>query len=662
MLFIGMGFLLIVLAMGALVVFGLSRLGSMYGELEAVISQHNAKIEQIQIMRHVVRERITGVHQLVIEDDPFKREEITQRFSVWANEFLNARKKFEDLGLSNQEKRLFRELSDLIALAIPLHQQVVELLNQDKLPEARVLLKEKSMPAQIKVMEQCDRILEHYKLAAANMEKSAHKVHERDSFIMIMMGGLAASISFVTALTVLTKVNENRESIKRVHDGLEIEVAERTSALKESIAQLAEAQRVSHMGHWEWDLEHDAMHWSDEIYRIFGHSAQAFPASYDRLQLTIHPDDREELTSAIDKVLLDKVPFDLNYRIVRPNGMERVVHQQAHVDFDAGGKLLKILGTIQDVTESKAVESKLKLAASVFENAGEGILITDKDNNIIDINQAFTEITGFKREDVIGQNPGVFKSGKHDPAFYQDMWNTLQEVGQWHGEIWGRYKSGLIFPKWQTINVIRDESGKVMNYIAIFRDISDAKRAEEQLWQLAHFDNLTGVANRSLMYANLRLAIVQAKRESTQVAVMLFDLDGFKQINDAMGHGAGDQLLKYVARQIKDTVSEVDTVARLGGDEFIVILAGIRKAEDVAQVAKKIQAALAQPLTLQSGQELIAKASIGIALYPVDATDIETLMRNADRAMYHAKELGKNNFQFFAEGMSAGTKPCSPIV
>jgi diguanylate cyclase (GGDEF)-like protein/PAS domain S-box-containing protein len=454
----------------------------------------------------------------------------------------------------------------------------------------------------------------------------------------------------------------DREALRQARDHLEEQVQERTAELSQSIAQLAEAQQLNHMGHWEWDLEHDRMTWSDEIYRILGYSPQCFPAQYDRLLQAIHPDDREVLTVAIDKVLLDRASFNLDYRIVQPSGVGRIVHQETRVSFDNQGKLLSILGTIQDITERKEMEVQLQLAANVFENAGEGILITDADNNIVDVNDAFTAITGFRREDVLGQNPRLFKSGKHDPSFYREMWNALKETGQWQGELWGKRKSGAIFPKWQTINMVRDRNGRASSYIAIFRDISDAKKNEEQLWKLAHFDNLTGVANRSLMYTNLRLALAQAKQENLQVAMMLFDLDGFKQINDTMGHDAGDQLLKHVARQLTETVRDVDTVARLGGDEFTVILTGIHKPEDVSHVAKKIQAALAQPLSIKPGQEIIARASIGIALYPADAVDIETLMKNADRAMYRAKELGKNNFQFFTEGMSEETKPESPTA
>jgi diguanylate cyclase (GGDEF)-like protein len=228
--------------------------------------------------------------------------------------------------------------------------------------------------------------------------------------------------------------------------------------------------------------------------------------------------------------------------------------------------------------------------------------------------------------------------------------------------LWGLRKSGAAYPKWQTINVIRDESGEIANFLAVFRDISEAKEQEQKLWELAHFDNLTGVANRSLMYTNLRLAVSQAKRENLQVAVMMFDLDGFKLVNDTLGHDAGDQLLKHVARQIKAIVREVDTVARLGGDEFTVILTGVGKREDVAYVAQKILVALGQPLKLESGQEVVARASIGIALYPDNGADIETLMKNADRAMYRAKGLGKNNFQFFVEGMTAESKPGSLVA
>lgn len=660
-LFIGLGFALIVLLMGSLVAFGLAKMSAMHDELEVILTQHNAKIELVQTMRHIVRERMIRMYQITIEEDPFKRDEINMTFNGLASQFINTRDKLQAIAQSVEEKRQFDRLRELVVRATPFHEKVVELLNRDEMLQARQLLNEKSIPAQLGVMGQTDRILEHYKQAAEVVEQNARAAFQKTAFAMITLGGLAAAISIITAVTVLRRVRHDRDALQRANDTLEAQVVERTRDLTQTAERLAEAQRIAHTGHFDWNLSDGVLYWSEEVYRIFG-LTQEKGASREIFMGIVFPDDRQYVETMVNRALFEQSPYAIDHRIVLPNGAIRVVHQQGEVSYDSAGKPQRMLGTIQDVTERKETEAKLQLAANVFESASEGILITDADNNIVDVNGAFMLITGFKREEVLGQNPRMFKSGKHDPSFYREMWKSIQETDHWQGEIWGKRKFGAIYPKWQTINVIRDTNGRITHYIAVFRDISDAKKHEEQLWKLAHFDNLCGVANRSLMYANLRMTTAHARREKSQVALMLFDLDRFKQVNDTFGHDAGDQLLVHVAKKLMESVRECDTVARLGGDEFTVILGNIREKEDVVRVTQKMQRVLATPLKLKSGQELIIGASIGIALYPSDAPNIETLMKNADRAMYHAKELGRNNYQFFEEGMTKETQAGSPTT
>ena len=661
MLFIGMGFTLIVLLMGSLVMFGLGKMRAMHDDLEVIITQHNAKIELVQTMRHIVRERMIGMYQITLEEDPFKRDEINMGFNRLANEFVQTRENLKAMLQTAEEKRQFDRLLELTALGTPFHEKVVELLNRDEIPQARQLLKEKSIPAQFKVIDQMDHILEYYKQTADVVQQNARAAFKKTKFAMAILGGLVASISFITAVSVLKRVKYDREELQRVNDNLESQVEERTRDLTQATEKLIEAQRIAHTGHFDWHLEGGTLYWSEEVYRIFGMNKETV-ASKDAFMNIVFPDDRRYVEAELNRALFEHVPFSINHRIILPDGTVRIIHQQGEVSYDNAGKPSRMLGTIQDITEQKETEAKLQLAANVFENASEGIIITDAGNNIVDVNGAFMLITGYSREEVLGQNPRMFKSGKHDPSFYREMWKSLQDSNHWQGEIWGKRKFGTIYPKWQTINVLRDQTGTITHYIAIFRDISDAKKHEDRLWKLAHFDSLCGVANRSLMYANLRTATIHAQREKTQVALMLFDLDHFKQVNDTYGHDAGDQLLVHVAQKLKESVRECDTVARLGGDEFTVILEGVHEKEDVERVTRKIQRALAAPMKLGNGQELMIGASIGIALYPSDASDIETLMKNADRAMYSAKELGRNNYQFFEKGMTIETQAGSPAV
>jgi diguanylate cyclase (GGDEF)-like protein/PAS domain S-box-containing protein len=309
--------------------------------------------------------------------------------------------------------------------------------------------------------------------------------------------------------------------------------------------------------------------------------------------------------------------------------------------------------TFRDITERKTAEAALHLYANMFEHSGEAILVTDGDNRIIATNPALTRLTGYPREELIGMNPRVLSSGRTPPETYRALWQALAETGFWQGELWDRRKDGGVYPKWATISAIRDATtGKVTNYIAGFSDISERKAAEERIAHLAHHDTLTGLCNRFNLENRLGQALASARRAETLLAVMFIDMDRFKLINDTLGHPVGDKLLVEVARRLQACVRESDIVARLGGDEFVVVLAGMESQLDAATVAAKILQALGQPYAID-GNELHSTPSIGVSLYPGDGASADTLMKSADTAMYHAKEQGRNNVQFFTAAMNA---------
>ncbi|MBF0188947.1 MAG: PAS domain S-box protein, partial [Magnetococcales bacterium] len=264
----------------------------------------------------------------------------------------------------------------------------------------------------------------------------------------------------------------------------------------------------------------------------------------------------------------------------------------------------------QQLAEIQKVSQGLKLAAKVFENAGEAIVITDVNARIIDINRAFEKITGYTRDEVIGNNPNVHKSGRHDDAFYADMWQSLMEEGQWSGEIWDRRKDGRVYPKWLTINAVRDLGGVVTHYVGIFSDITEMKETERRLELLAYYDSLTELPNRKLFHDRLHQELLLMQRQGQMVAVLFVDLDRFKHVNDTLGHAAGDDLLQEVAKRIVSCVRKSDTVARIGGDEFTVILTELEKEEHAAQVAKNIIREVNRPVEI-NGQDVYVGASIG---------------------------------------------------
>ncbi|HLF96246.1 MAG TPA: EAL domain-containing protein [Methylococcaceae bacterium] len=315
------------------------------------------------------------------------------------------------------------------------------------------------------------------------------------------------------------------------------------------------------------------------------------------------------------------------------------------------GKLEGAVITGTNISLLKEREAKLRLSAKVFENSGEAISITDADGTILDVNAAFTAITGYDKSEVVGKNPRILKSGWHDQNFYTQMWHDLLSVGYWHGEMWDRRKNGQTYPIWLTINAVADENGVTSHYVAIFSDISSLKNTEQKLEQLAYYDPLTALPNRFLFKNRLGHECALAQRNQTRLAVFFIDLDRFKNINDTLGHWAGDCLLQDVAVRIQTCVRKSDTVARLGGDEFTVILSGLDEAQEAADIAQKILRALELPVFVDN-HPIYVSASIGISLCPDDGDDFNVLTKNADAAMYAAKAKGRGTFQYFEARMN----------
>lgn len=296
-------------------------------------------------------------------------------------------------------------------------------------------------------------------------------------------------------------------------------------------------------------------------------------------------------------------------------------------------------------------EGRFHILSRVFQQSGEAFVVTDAENRIVVTNPAFTQLTGYTAEEVLGKDPKILASGRTTREEYKEMWQDLRETNFWQGEIWDRRKDGTLYPKWMQITAIRDSNNDIANYVASFTDISEKHEASARLAHLATHDALTNLPNRFSFESQLRQAMNACKRENLQLALLLIDLDRFKTINDTMGHHAGDALLVEVARRLKECVRLSDIVARLGGDEFVIVLPDIDSALRAASIAGKIRRSLAEGITV-GATELFTTPSIGISIFPSDGHDPETLLRNADTAMYHAKNLGRNNHQFFAARMN----------
>jgi len=313
------------------------------------------------------------------------------------------------------------------------------------------------------------------------------------------------------------------------------------------------------------------------------------------------------------------------------------------------GEFARITGLAVQRTQA---DTTLRQAAAVFASTREGVVITDLVPRIITVNRAFTEITGYREEEVVGCNPGILQSGRQDEAFYQAMWASLLEQGYWQGEIWNRRKNGEVFPQLLTISTVRDNEGSAKNYVSVMTDISRIKQSEANLEKLAHYDPLTGLPNRLLIQSRLEHAITHARRGHSPVAVLFVDLDRFKNINDSLGHPVGDQLLESLAARFRHRLRDEDTLGRLGGDEFLIVLNHSERPEDAANVASELIALLEEPFELPGQKDVYIGASIGISIFPQDAEDATQLIQHADAAMYQAKEQGRNTFRYYTRALT----------
>lgn len=301
----------------------------------------------------------------------------------------------------------------------------------------------------------------------------------------------------------------------------------------------------------------------------------------------------------------------------------------------------------------RVVSENMRLSSEVFEHSHEGIIITDRNNEILTVNRAFTAITGYTSDEVAGKNPRVFSSGRHDRDFYAAMWKSLLGQGLWRGELWNRRKTGEIVPNWFSINTVKNELGEIINHIAIFSDITERKRAEERIDFLAHHDPLTKLPNRVLLRDRFNQACASALRNHSGVSVLFVDLDNFKHINDSFGHQAGDRVLVSVVGRLQGFIRDSDTICRQGGDEFIVVLHNLHDVNVITRITQNMLDALSAPVEVENFS-ISLSASVGIAIFPNDGRAFDDLLKNADAAMYEAKASGKNTFRFFTESMNKG--------
>lgn len=426
--------------------------------------------------------------------------------------------------------------------------------------------------------------------------------------------------------------------------------------LRHAHVSLAEAQAVAKLGFWELEAATNKLYWNNKVFEIFGADAKLDTPSFEFFMSFVHPSDRESLETEYKTSIAEQRNYRLTHRATRRDGREIYLEERCHHEFNKSGNLVRSIGTVLDITDLVRTNQKLELANNIIKNAINGILITNADNRIIDVNQAFLEISGYSKAELINQHTHINKSGLHNDAFYKKLREEIKQTGHWKGQITNRRKDGTHYTCLLNISSIHDQQGDVVFYAAIYSDITDIKKSQEKLDYLAHHDQLTHLPNRTLFSEELEQALRRAERLEYQLALVFFDIDRFKQINDTFGHHQGDCLLQLVANRVLEVSRAEDLFARIGGDEFVMLIENPDTPESTGFLANRIIQAFDQPFELEDGLVVNVTSSIGIAIYPQDGIDSAALLSNADSAMYSAKALGGGQYQYYSPDLTHNVK------
>ncbi|MCW2274354.1 EAL domain-containing protein [Rhodoblastus acidophilus] len=425
------------------------------------------------------------------------------------------------------------------------------------------------------------------------------------------------------------------------------------AALEQSEERFRLALESAREGVWDWRPDSDEAYFSPGWKAMLGYGDDEIENRASAWRRAVADEGREAFRRQFLEIRAgQRRNFEFETRMRHRDGRWIDILSRGIPVFDAGGRMIRVVGADTDITERKRHEAQRRLASAVFVSTHEGVCVTDAQRNILMVNPAFEEITGYREAEVRGENPRVLKSGLHDDAFYQAIWQDIGDKDYWRGEIWNKRKDGSVYPEWLTISAVRDSLGVVTNYVALFTDISRVKESEERLKFLAHHDPLTSLPNRTLLSLRIAQALGRARNAPTTAAVLFLDLDRFKTVNDSLGHAAGDELLALASERWKQALRPTDTLARVGGDEFVVLLENLRDAHEAELIARRLIAATSAPFTLAHEREACVGLSVGASLFTPDA-DADALIQRADSALYLSKQSGGGALNFYSEDVTA---------
>ncbi|GAD22997.1 EAL domain-containing protein [Acidovorax sp. MR-S7] len=423
------------------------------------------------------------------------------------------------------------------------------------------------------------------------------------------------------------------------------------AALERSETRLRLALDGSGSGMWDWDMAQSQATYSQGVVRMLRYDGERLGASVNLLE-RLHPEDTVRVRQSVLRTLCADRPFQETARLQCFDGTYRWFHARGMRHMGADGRPERFSGILTDLTAERQAQQRQRLAATVVDNTIEGVVVTDAHSRILSVNAAFTRLMGYTEAELLGKTPRVFKSGRHDRAFYEALWESLRGTGHWRGEIWNRRKNGEIFPERMSLSAVHDAVGQVTHYVCMFSDISEEKAQRERLEFLAHCDPLTGIANRAHFGELLAEAVREAGDRGERLAVLQLNLDRFKDVNGSYGHAVGDEVLKHIARQMQEALRPGDLLGRMAGDELAVLARALQRPEDAGAYARELIAAVARPWRSPEGLAVVASASVGICLFPDHMRTAQTLQQGAHAAVYGAKALGRGAWCFFDEGMT----------
>jgi diguanylate cyclase (GGDEF)-like protein/PAS domain S-box-containing protein len=644
---LGIAFTVLIALLAGIAQFGLRRMQAID---ETFFDVTGRKLVDLQVARRALKlsdDNSRIAMEMVLVENRLLVNTLSAVSSENSNEITRLLAESEHYRESEEEKQLLSEVKKAREPYLESYLRAIHLLaDEGKHDEAEAVIVKETIPALQKYHAAWDEFVEFQSDEVDAAVRQAQVDYDRVHRYLVLLVVLAVAVALMIARFATWQVQRSYGQETSAREVVQVE-------LQRSDERMRMAVEAARIGFWDWDVIRDEQVWSDISKELLGLRPES-TANFQVLMNSVHPDDRKMLGDAINAAIEEKREYSLEFRVVWPDGS---VHWQAakgRAFHDETGHTTRMAGISMDIDERKHAEERLYLQVAALEAAANAIVITDSKGTIVWVNHAFTMMTGYNQEEVLGKNPRLLKSGKQPESYYADLWSTISSGEVWRGELVNRRKDGTTYTEEMTITPVTQHVGNTANryFVAIKQDITQRKEAEKQVRYLAYYDALTGLPNRTLLQDRLATALAGARRHKDKIAILFFDLDRFKDVNDSLGRPVGDLLLQEVAERLKTWAREQDTVARVGGDEFLIVLTRLKDLTDVTLAAKRLMDAMTHEFVVQ-GHPLSVSYSLGICLFPEHGADSEALIKHADAAMCCAKGKGQNNFRFFTEDMNA---------